>query len=615
MRRTGHDPSRRRTGGATDPIAGRIAGRMAVLTTTAMVTTLGLAGTAVAAPEDEAEATAQLVEADLLGIDLADAVRVDAGSPSDPGPHAAPLEVGLLGDAVPLDLGTISIPLVGDGPDEGMLTFGPDAGAGLLNGYAAAPDGDHATAASGAVTDDGALAVSPGDDRADTDYARLDLTALLGQLGVDGLTDQVVDEISLALGALGTTASATHGGGFDSDYVVAGAELQVSSPLVGDLTSRLSGAVGAVSDEVNQHLGTGGTLESALAELALPPLDPDPLATVDLGTPEVRGEVDLAGATDGLLDGALTSDDGLVTIDLSTGVVGVDLARLHRDGLNGLPANTELLTEDHLARVTGAVTALLDDLLVEVRSAVLDALLDTNLTLTVATTVDVLEPVLSTDLDLTVTGSLGGFLGLTEEDAVVGTTGDLELVGIDLGDLLDSAGPLVTELTTAVRDELEPLLDEGSDPVAATIDPVFGSLLAGLAPVLDALPQLATVTLNHQDRPGVLGEESFTVRAVTVELLPGADGVQLPLASSSVRASGTPEAGPRPEEPRDPGPGDGDQPDEGPVPGPQAGPPTGPGVLPNTGAPEHVGLIALAALAALTAGAGALWFGRHRPPA
>ncbi|RAF53758.1 hypothetical protein DN546_37235, partial [Burkholderia multivorans] len=85
------------------------------------------------------------------------------------------------------------------------------------------------------------------------------------------------------------------------------------------------------------------------------------------------------------------------------------------------------------------------------------------------------------------------------------------------------------------------------DPVLRTLDPVFG-----------ALDEVIDLTINEQfttpvpqqgDRAEAFAaaaapRDMFTVNAVSLEVLPGADAVDVNLASSSVRTSAEDEADP-----------------------------------------------------------------------
>src|SRR5699024_5864390 len=113
--------------------------------------------------------------------------------------------------------------------------------AGALNAYGHAPQYNNAKASAGAVGSDGALNL---DDINNGDYgnANVDLTAVLKQLGLDGVTDQVVDDLSLELGAIASTAD-SNGTEYTPDYVVADGTLTVSSPAVEGISDALDTVV------------------------------------------------------------------------------------------------------------------------------------------------------------------------------------------------------------------------------------------------------------------------------------------------------------------------------------------------------------------------------------
>ncbi len=82
--------------------------------------------------------------------------------------------------------------------------------------------------------------------------------------------------------------------------------------------------------------------------------------------------------------------DGPVAIDLSTGVVTVDLAQLYT--LNDLPANTTLLASDTVnAQITGAISDILTEQLPTLLTTTLTNALDVaDVQLVVDTGVDLL---------------------------------------------------------------------------------------------------------------------------------------------------------------------------------------------------------------------------------
>src|SRR5699024_7739723 len=117
---------------------------------------VGLAPAAAAAPseDDLSGALAELIDLDALGLEVVDAVQVGSGYPSEPGPEHSDINLGALDDALEVQIGGLTLPLLTDGEEPGLLQIGE---AGALNGYAASPSAISSTAASGAVGDDGAI--------------------------------------------------------------------------------------------------------------------------------------------------------------------------------------------------------------------------------------------------------------------------------------------------------------------------------------------------------------------------------------------------------------------------------------------------------------------------
>src|SRR5699024_6527974 len=103
-----------------------------------------------------AEAQGEILNADLLNIDLAEAAWSQAGNPSSPATDYNPLNLALLNQNVQLDLGGgLQLPLIGEG-GSGLLQLGQ---LGALHSYASAPSATHAIAAAGAVANDGTIAL------------------------------------------------------------------------------------------------------------------------------------------------------------------------------------------------------------------------------------------------------------------------------------------------------------------------------------------------------------------------------------------------------------------------------------------------------------------------
>src|SRR5690625_5104144 len=263
--------------------------RILGLTTAAGMVAALTVPSAFAAPDDDSEAQAHLINLDLnalgLELDVLDAITTDAGYPSDKGANSANIDVGIL-NALGLTIPGINLPLIGDGTNGGLLDLGDAAAAGLLNGYAASPSAVESLAASGAVGADGAIDVDAGSS---TDPSRVDLTGLLGQLGIDELTDQIIDELSLELGALASRAEANEGD-ISREYLLAGAELVVSSPLLGDLSGALAETYGTtatvIEGAVNGLVGPDGAVTGALGLINLPRITIPGVASVEVRSEE-----------------------------------------------------------------------------------------------------------------------------------------------------------------------------------------------------------------------------------------------------------------------------------------------------------------------------------------
>ncbi|HEY0217449.1 MAG TPA: choice-of-anchor G family protein [Cellulomonas sp.] len=522
----------------------RRGGRAVAALTAGTMIAIGSAPVASAAPTDQSEAIAQLVDVDVLGLGLLDALGNTSGYPSDPDVDNGPADVAALSGLLNVTIGGVVLPLIG-GPGQGLLDLGEASGAGIVNGFAHAPTPYQAAAASGAVTDDGTIDLSQVGDPSDTDLARVNLTSLLGQLGIAGLTNAVIDQFSLGLGALASSAQQTAGSAPTSDYVVGGAELTISSPLVAGLIGQINTAVAALDTQADALLSGTGAVQQALNGLALtdvtvaldPATFPGTTLTLAPGTPTVAGTVDLSAVTAGLFAQPLVSQNGLVSIDLTTGVITVDLAQLHGGNLNDLPANTSLLTSTEIGQITDTVTELLGEVTGVVTDAVAAALSTTAVTIT-------LNPVATATGGATVTGAPTVVVTTTLGDLLAGTPGTVTAGG-DLA-VNGTVVPL-TAIAAAVQPQVVgTVLPAAAGPVQAalatpviadTIDGVVDGVVAGLDPLLgQVIAGLLSITVNQQPTLPVAGSTApFTVRALAVQVLPGANAVSLGLARSTVR--------------------------------------------------------------------------------
>ncbi|MFM2475271.1 choice-of-anchor G family protein, partial [Burkholderia cenocepacia] len=158
---------------------------------------------ATAAPDDPEQALARVLGSSLVAEGLLDAATAYTGTTEPENPVANPLTLDsdLLGASVGVTPG-LQLPLIDDGSNSGLLALGE---AGTLSSYAATSEGT-SVAASGLLGADGAIAVDEDQAPGTPPAATVDLTQVLDQLGVEGVTDQILEELRLEVGAFAARA-------------------------------------------------------------------------------------------------------------------------------------------------------------------------------------------------------------------------------------------------------------------------------------------------------------------------------------------------------------------------------------------------------------------------
>lgn len=517
-----------------------IGGSIAAATAGAVILTSALVPMgATAAPADDSEALGQIIRTELLGGDILDVSQAVSGNPSGVGPNVTPLNVTLL-QGLTVDLGGgLQLPLISGPGGAGLLDLGE---LGALNAFAGSPTANASTASAGAITPDGAVATDINNPGA-YGNAKVNLTDVLDQLGVAGITDQVVDNLGLELGAIASRATATGTAGsvdFASEYTVADLELNVSSPLVGTVATSLGGVLGGVGDTLDAAVGTGGVLDTVVGAVDLDLGIPAVLQVqVGGGTISIDGlDAAITAATNTLITEPLADPNGIVSIDLANGLVSVDLAKIVNGpgatDLNGLDPNTLVLDDTTITAITSAVSAALGTLTTKVTTVVTDLINNLQVHIALGASATILIPV--ADFTITVDAALGQLTGALPGSPVVGVEGDL--AGIPLGNVLGLVTtPVINLLTTTLAPVINTLLGTVTTGLAPAIDGIVNPVVAALSPLFDALNEVVEITINEQEDPGVLGPESFTVNAISLELLPGLGALNLDLGSSTVRAA------------------------------------------------------------------------------
>ncbi|WP_344717965.1 choice-of-anchor G family protein, partial [Nesterenkonia halobia] len=472
--------------------------------------TIGGAAPAQAAPSDVSEGLGKFLGGEAAGIDLDDVAEVSgayAENPSGENPVVAnPLGAEVL-NALNVDLGN-SLQLLGD---NGLIQLG------AVNQYGEAQDNGDARAASGAVSDQGAISVG-GSQQFPSD-ASITLNPLLSGVGAEGL----VSDLSLDLGAVSSSIEQIEGGEAASSYDVAGATLNFESPAVGGVYDNLLTTVDGVQTSLD---GLSGSISETLN------------ANLNLGIVSAETSVDFTppNLSETLPDSVVGESSG-VTVDLTTGAVTVDLEALlaanpDLPNLNQMPANSELLSGPVVAAISDGITQAITDAVTEVVQNLRDTISSTGLTVT--TTLDATALGSAT---VTLDGTLGEILEGSNPDLVTVDSdgaigGILEVLGLDSVDqlgtqVLNTVGGLLGDSLTFLTDDLE-----------STVDGITGNLSEDVVgPVLDIVNQVVTVLVNVQPGTGDLGEGSSTVRAVQVQVLPSDPLATVNLASSTVRGT------------------------------------------------------------------------------
>ena len=449
------------------------------------------------------------------------------GATTGGGTTNQPLNLTAL-NAVGVDLGN-DVDLLGP---NGILTLGVD-------GQYATTSANGATASSGLLTNDGGIGVGTGSG---TGAATLNLNPLFSRVGAD---TTVLSNAQLQVGALASRLSATRGSTVTtaSDYRIAGANLNLTSPAVAGLTTSLRTQLRNVSSSVNGVLGTNGVLpgtttavtnqiQQLLRQALLG------LVTVNGTTVTATANLNLDDTLAQVLQQPLT--DGAVTITPSTGTITVDLDKL--TALNGQPANTPVLTTAAVNTINQSIATILGTQLpTALQTAVVNTINSTAVRITVATNVSVAGAA-AVAIGLRADTTLGALAGTTTATPDITATGNLLGLPLPLGTVLAPvvSGILVPTLQTALR----PLVGGTAlTALGTTLTNTTTAVSTLLSPVVLLLRQVIDLTVNAQDTttgfrdgrgydPG-----SRSVHALRLSVLPGVNAATVDLATSTVRAT------------------------------------------------------------------------------
>src|SRR5699024_9232190 len=126
----------------------------------------------------------------------------------------------------------------------------------------------------------------------------------------------------------------------EGEYQVADGNLLLTSPVVGGLSTTLTTTLDTLSDDVNAITGANGALNTLLGGVANDLVGPltSGLGAVSGGLVDVSNvklaatiDADLKTALSAVLEEPLTNAEESVVIDLSTGEIVIDIARLVKE--------------------------------------------------------------------------------------------------------------------------------------------------------------------------------------------------------------------------------------------------------------------------------------------
>ncbi|WP_157789720.1 choice-of-anchor G family protein, partial [Candidatus Microthrix parvicella] len=449
-------------------------------------TLAGTQQTAGAVPGDTSNAEGQFLSGTLLAGDLA-LVASLAGETATSDGTASQTNSGNL-DLGALGLVNLTIP----GGVQVPLEF---TNAGVVGQYASALDDGSSLGSSGLIQSDGTIGtggtprpgVAPGP-------LSLSLGGVVSDLGLNPALLAEVAQLGLQADTVSAQASLAAPGSPVGAYSIDDLKMNFQSATLAALVGEINSAVAVTQGEID---GLDAALDASVGAL-LGPLSPLVVVDVNVTPP------DLSAAIAGLTSGTI-SDPAFpgVTVDLDTGLVTVDLDEL--TSLNGLPANTDILTDATITAITTNLTGLLQAHLVDIQ--------DTLLAAVDATAITGGASILGTDI-LTLNTTVGAVRA--------GDTTGIALLGVGLGlpgGLTAVLGALNTPIT-AVTDTLTTLSDDLFAPVLANVVPA-------LKPVLD---EAVGITVNNQSTSGGV----FTETALRITVLPVADALTLDVATARV---------------------------------------------------------------------------------
>ncbi|WP_158292613.1 IPT/TIG domain-containing protein [Serinibacter arcticus] len=505
----------------------------AAVATAALVLVGG--SSAMAGPGDSSNASAQFLSGSLLSaVPVGSVAGLGGASASNAGsPDTDVDRVGL--DVTALSAINVQVP-----GGVGLLPLGQVLVLGAVNQYAEASDLGVSRAASGAVSDDGAVSVGGGGDFPASAGLRLQpllggLSTVVGDLQIDL---EAITGVAALDDAVGTAPVAECDSLADPehclDYSIAGGELRASVPAIAGLTTTLTGTGGVASTVdgvVNGLAGPNGSLARALAGLnaALTPL----LGNTGLN---IAVSTNVTGALNTFLDTPLTQDGSAVSINLRTGQITADLdallAATDGSGLSNLAPGTEILSGPVLATLVSQVSGLLNQVPTLVSTLLTSTLNAATLTITgnvclVGSGASCSTPIvdIGTGININVNGTLGQVIAGTAPATITLKAAGLT-IPVSVSALLGALAAPITAALFNPTTGVVATVTGSTSPLTLAVTGVIGTLSGPL----QALNTIVSLQANVQEQP-VAGVHR--VSALRLSLL-GSALAQVDLGSAQV---------------------------------------------------------------------------------
>lgn len=442
----------------------------------------------------------------VAGIEGASASYIDGVTPGVSSMIPSSLDITALNN-----LATIDIPAIS------LLPFNQLIQLGLANQFAESMSGGVSRAASGAVDNTGAIDTTAA--QSFTSDATITLDTLLPHIsGLNG----VISNSDITLGAItgvaaldaakSTALAASCTNNSDPNqcrgYNLASATVNLTSPLVGGLTTHIGEIVGTLNEDLN---GLISVLTASITRVVDSHLVDNPILTVlgavDLDPIVVQLHANLSDALAPILEQTISVNG--VSISLSSGQVSVDLARLL--DLNSLPPNSNLLTPAVLQAISTQIASLLDIVQSQINE-VINATLS-NVNVTISGGVSLAVPIVGTPLGSVGLSYDGSLQALLDGSSPISLS--TNILGLDLSPI---TSPLLSELQSLLSTILS-TAETAVSKAGTAIDSSVTYLTNALSPLFGIINQIVPITVNVQEN-NQDGDGTFTEVAIRIQLLP-----------------------------------------------------------------------------------------------